>query len=153
MLDRGGPCRSRIRKERRKPEYPEPAQSTINNGRVYPGKVPLIPPTSFLERRTSTPVTRRIPQDALRLVNQAKRVIENQPTYGETIPMLRQPPRIPVFAGSMTKGEVSFEAWKFKVNCLMKNEACSEDLLLQSIRRSLKDEPNKLIMHLGEEAT
>lgn len=61
-------------------------------------------------------------------------------------------PRVSAFTGSTTKGELSFEAWKFEVKCLMQDKACHKDLLLQSVRRSLKGEASRLAMHLGEDA-
>ena len=64
-----------------------------------------------------------------------------------------QPPRLSTFSGNMTKTDVSFEAWLFEVKCLMKDGFYPRDLIAQSVRRSLKGEPGKIIMHLGEDAT
>ena len=67
--------------------------------------------------------------------------------------MFRQPPRISSFSGDVSKSDVGFESWVFEVKCLMKDRGLHEDLLLQSVRRSLKGEAGRLAMHLGEDAT
>ena len=58
-----------------------------------------------------------------------------------------------MFCDSNSKGDVSFEAWTFEVKCLMKDKVYHKDLLLQSVRRSLKGEASRLAMHLGEDAS
>jgi hypothetical protein len=37
-------------------------------------------------------------------------------------------PRISTFSGSISKGEISFEAWEFEVKCLMRDKVCHRDL-------------------------
>lgn len=64
-----------------------------------------------------------------------------------------RPPRVSNFSGFPLKGETSFESWKFEVRCLMKNNVYDRDLLLQSVRQSLKGEAGRLAMHLGEDAS
>lgn len=105
---------------------------------------------SFMGNRTSTPVAVCPPPVAPGPSGCRRQVEVTQPIV-ETV--MRQPPRIPMFSGSASKGEVTYEAWRFEIKCLLKNGCYSQDMLLQSIRRSLKDEPNRLVMHLGEEAT
>ena len=68
-------------------------------------------------------------------------------------PVYARVPRISTFSGSAAKGDVRFEDWRFEVRCLMHDNAVHEDLLLQSVRNSLKGEANRVAMHLGEHAT
>lgn len=62
-------------------------------------------------------------------------------------------PRISTFSGSTSKGEAGFEDWRFEVRCLMRDDAVHGDLLLKSVRSSLKGEASCVAMHLRENAT
>ena len=63
------------------------------------------------------------------------------------------PPRLSTFSGGVAKTDVSFEAWLFEVKCLIKDGLYPKDLITLGVRRSLKGEAGKLVMHLGEDAT
>ena len=70
--------------------------------------------------------------------------------------LLGQPlPRVVVFSGEVTgKGDyMSFDMWKYEVQCLSKNTALTADVVLQAERKSLRGEPGKIAMRLGTEAT
>lgn len=71
----------------------------------------------------------------------------------DTLSVLGRVPRISTFSGSNTKTDVSFEAWEFEVKCLMNDRTMNRDLLLQGVRKSLRGEPCKLCIHLGETAS
>ena len=62
-----------------------------------------------------------------------------------------QYPRLPTFSGDK-KGEATFDLWKYKVQCLLKDNY-SEPVIFQSIRRSLKGEASRIVMLLGHDAT
>ena len=69
---------------------------------------------------------------------------EKHPTY-------YQPPRLPNFSGDK-KGDVTFDLWKYQVECLMK-EKNSESVIGRAIRNSTKGEAARVIMRLGPDAT
>lgn len=61
-------------------------------------------------------------------------------------------PHLPTFSGNVTKGEVSFQRWKYEVKCLKKS-ALQENIILQAIRRSLRSTPADVLTWMGESAT
>ncbi|KAH3876242.1 hypothetical protein DPMN_000079 [Dreissena polymorpha] len=61
-------------------------------------------------------------------------------------------PRISLFYGEPGKGEVSYRAWRYEVNCLIKDKTYSHASMLLGIRRSLRGEAADMVMRLGEEA-
>ena len=75
------------------------------------------------------------------------------PPSAETVSMFGRVPRISTFSGNSSKADTSFEAWKFEVRCLMNENSCNKDLLLQGVRKSLRGEAGTLCMHLGEKAS
>ena len=60
-------------------------------------------------------------------------------------------PRFPIFSGE-PKSETSFDVWKFEVQCAMREGTCSEALILQSIRSSLKGKARSLLLTLPPKA-
>lgn len=60
--------------------------------------------------------------------------------------------KIPIFSGDDGKGEASFDLWKYEVQCLI-DTGKSQDIIGQSIRRSLKGTAAKVAMRLGAHAT
>lgn len=63
-------------------------------------------------------------------------------------------PKLPFFSGSEEpqKGETTYEVWSFEVKCLQKSPYIQEDVLLQSIRNSLKGSARSMLVPLGENA-
>lgn len=140
---------------------------------------PLIPPSSFCQKKSSTPASTFAPvfsnpvAEPIHMPSQMQthhRSGGNNPFLphndGHSRPTQRfsslqsdsmvypRVPRISTFTGSTTKGEASgFEDWRFEVRCLMRDGTVNEDLILQGVRNSLKGEANRVAMHLGENAT
>ena len=63
------------------------------------------------------------------------------------------PRRLPIFSGddSNASKEVRFAQWKFEVKCLHRDPTQSEQLVLQSIRSSVKGTAADVLLHLGED--
>ena len=57
------------------------------------------------------------------------------------------------FGGEKGKGDVSFETWKYEIECLKSDETCTEEMLTRLVRRSLKGEASQIVISLGPEAT
>ena len=66
-------------------------------------------------------------------------------------PTYYQPPRLPTFSGDK-KGDVTFDLWKYQVECLFK-ENNSESVIARAIRNSTKGEAARVIMRLGPDAS
>lgn len=61
-------------------------------------------------------------------------------------------PRISIFYGdtdSLTKGEVTYDQWKYEVQSLMYEKTYKQEVILQAIRRSLRGEASRILMRLG----
>lgn len=113
----------------------------------------LLPPQTFcLPPRNSTPRESNSEQNRTRTYR-VESTPKPKPANVDDSQLFSRPPRISNFSGAVSKGEVSFEAWKYEVKCLMKDNIYHRDLLLQSVRQSLKGEASRLAMHLGENAT
>ena len=54
-------------------------------------------------------------------------------------------PRFPIFSGE-DKSETSFEVWKSDVKCAIREGTCSDALILQAIRTSLKGKARSLLL-------
>lgn len=63
-------------------------------------------------------------------------------------------PRIPQFSGDdpPQKGDVSYKEWRFEVQCLIGDPDIKPNLLIQSIRRSLRGTAKTMLIPLGEKA-
>ncbi|XP_061166813.1 paraneoplastic antigen Ma3 homolog [Saccostrea echinata] len=63
-------------------------------------------------------------------------------------------PRIPQFSGDdpPQKGDVSYKEWRFEVQCLMRDPDIKSNILIQSIRRSLRGTAKTMLIPLGEKA-
>ena len=59
-------------------------------------------------------------------------------------------PQLPFFSGEEQKGDVSFEVWKFELNCLI---VYPDSLILQAIRKSLRGKSRDILLTLGESAS
>ena len=62
-------------------------------------------------------------------------------------------PQLPFFSGEEQKGDVSFEVWKFELNCLIKESVYPDSLILQAIRKSLRGKSRDILLTLGESAS
>ena len=51
------------------------------------------------------------------------------------------------------KNEVSFEEWKFEVNCIRKNKSYSDQVVAQAIMKSLRAPAKKALYNMGDSAT
>lgn len=61
-------------------------------------------------------------------------------------------PRFSKFSGE-EKCEISFDVWKNDVECALRDGACSPNIILQSIRSSLKGKARSLLLTLPTDAT
>ena len=64
-------------------------------------------------------------------------------------------PKIPNFSAEVPipKGEVSFEVWRFEINCLLKDGLHKETAITQGVRKSLRGEAASILMNsLGHKA-
>lgn len=59
-------------------------------------------------------------------------------------------PKLSSFSGDNTCKDTSYEQWRFEVRSLMSDNALSESLILQAIRRSLRGLAAEILLHLGE---
>jgi hypothetical protein len=105
---------------------------------------PLIPPASFAGRRTNT--SWATPRFSPVFSQQNARTLNEPVLYARA-------PRLSTFSGTAAKGEAGFEDWRFEVRCLMRDDSVDDDVLLKSVRTSLKGEASRVAMHLGENAT
>ena len=73
---------------------------------------------------------------------------------GKTLTKLfQQYPRVSQFSGDVAaKGEVSYDVWKFEVNCLVKGKLYTPEAIALGVRKSVKGEAGRVLMHIGEEA-
>ena len=62
-----------------------------------------------------------------------------------------QIPRISVFTGENTKGELSFDLWKYEVKCLLMDKTYSPDIIASAIKKSLRREASRVVMRLDLE--
>lgn len=60
-------------------------------------------------------------------------------------------PKLSIFSGDPSRSDVSYDVWKYEVECLI-NEEYSEKVIFQAIRRSLKGQASKSAMRLGPDA-
>lgn len=56
-------------------------------------------------------------------------------------------PKIPFFSGD-SKTDATYDVWRYEVECLYQ-ESYRPDVIQQAIRRSLKGEASRVVMHLG----
>ena len=60
-------------------------------------------------------------------------------------------PKISCFSGDGSKQDTTYDLWRYEVDCLLK-EKYSEEIVAQSMRRSLRGDAGKVAMRLGPEA-
>ena len=63
--------------------------------------------------------------------------------------------KLSFFSGdTKTKGgEVSFEIWKYEIECLQLDDACSPEALNRLVRRSLRGEAGQMVLNMAPDAT
>ena len=64
-------------------------------------------------------------------------------------------PRISNFSGTSSVGKgdnTTYDLWRYEVRCLMNEKTHSVEAIRQAIRRSVKGEAGRVVMHLGENA-
>ena len=178
---RGGLEYPHVTDRRGRPTHKKnPIGAVFSSPQISPALPRLAPPASFARYKSSTPLpfrtsmgpfantsdhthhsphreTSTLPKTELNFRTVPSRNIPRAeiPVNSDTnaLSFIGHPPRISTFSGSNTKIDVSFEAWKFEVKCLMNDNTINQDLLLHGVRKSLRGEPSKLCMHLGETAS
>ena len=61
-------------------------------------------------------------------------------------------PKLSCFSGDGSKQDTTYDLWRYEVECLI-HEKYKEEIIAQSIRRSLRGDAGKVAMRLGPEAT
>ena len=69
----------------------------------------------------------------------------------DTVSVITQIPKISQFSGD--KKDTPCDLWKFEVKCLQEDEKYSEEMIKQAIRKSLKNDPGRIVKRLGTKAT
>ena len=73
-----------------------------------------------------------------------------RPMHTHSSPQLK----ISNFSGdSSSKGDVSYDQWKFEIKSLMRDKLYHEGVVLQAIRRSVRGSAAEVLMTLGEDAS
>lgn len=66
----------------------------------------------------------------------------------------QQVPRVATFSGDVSsKGDTTFDLWKFEVDCLIKGGIHSEAVLCQAVRKSLRGDAAHTVKRLGADAS
>lgn len=69
------------------------------------------------------------------------------------VTVVSQPPRLTTFSGDPnSKGDTTFDLWKYEVQCLLLEAAHPHAVVVHAIRKSLKGEAGKIAMRLGAKA-
>ena len=58
-------------------------------------------------------------------------------------------PKISIFYGDAGKGEVSYDTWRYEINCLISEKVYSNDTILLSIRKSVRGAAADVLRRLG----
>lgn len=58
-------------------------------------------------------------------------------------------PRISLFFGDSTKGEVTYQTWKYEILCLEAEDIFTEEQICMGIRRSAKGEAGSILRRMG----
>lgn len=73
--------------------------------------------------------------------------------YDKDVSDRRQFPRLSIFYGEDGKGEVTYQTWKYEIQCLQAEKKYPEDQILLAIRRSAKGEAANILRRLGVKAS
>ena len=67
--------------------------------------------------------------------------------------VMHTPLRISTFSGDPTSKDTDYDVWKYEVECLIADKIHSEEQILPAVRRSLKGNAARVLMHLGQKVT
>ena len=59
-------------------------------------------------------------------------------------------PQLPVFSGENQKADVSFEVWKFELNCLINESVYPNSHILQAVRKSLRGRARDILLTISQ---
>ena len=62
-------------------------------------------------------------------------------------------PRLPNFSGAQEKDSTPYEVWRYELNCIMDGKLYSQEMISETIRRSLKGEAAKVLVRMGPKAS
>lgn len=62
---------------------------------------------------------------------------------------MSQPPKLTWFSGENAKGELTFDLWRYTIRCLLKQQLCTESMIKEAMRTSLRGEAGIVVMRLG----
>lgn len=65
------------------------------------------------------------------------------------LPYTRHPPMVSFFSGKEGKSDTSYDLWRYEVCCLMADKIHPQDVIAQAVRRSLRGDAGRVLMHLG----
>ena len=90
--------------------------------------------------------------DSTLITEKKPQVPESLVTVTENLTLF---PKVSIFSGEdpTPKNEVSFEEWKFEVNCIRKNKSYSDQVVAQAIMKSLRAPAKKALYNMGDSAT
>ena len=67
--------------------------------------------------------------------------------------VMHTPLRISTFSGDPTSKDTDYDVWKYEVECLIADKIHSEEQILPAVRKSLKGNAARVLMHLGQKVT
>ena len=73
------------------------------------------------------------------------------PKSQDSVNVFPQNPKISIFSGESK--DTPFDLWKFEVQCLVEEGKYSDEALKQAIRKSLKNDPSRIVKRLGIKST
>ena len=76
-----------------------------------------------------------------------------KPDPAEKVSVSPQYPRISLFYGDNTKGEVPYQQWIYEIKCLLFEKTYKPEIILQAVRRSVRGEAANLLRRLGTGAS
>ena len=76
-----------------------------------------------------------------------------QNTFNSSYLAAMRVPQLPFFSGEDLKGDISFEIWKFELNCPITDGVYPDSLILHAIRKSLRCKSRDILLTLGESAS
>lgn len=76
----------------------------------------------------------------------------NPPIPPKPVKLPIQQPRISIFTGVNTRGELAFDLWKYEVKRLLRDKSYFLDVIVSIIRKSLRGKAGRVTMRLGPSA-
>lgn len=62
-------------------------------------------------------------------------------------------PRVSVFSGAAGRDTTPYDVWRYEVQCLKKDPKYPADIVMDAIRRNVRGDAARVVMHLGPAAT